>query len=595
MYVPAPPPPASDDALLRDFLAPAQVQDDALLTSFLGVPGPPNPPPSDDVAVLDSFLASRNDVQDDVAIADVMHGPPPPPNPSPPPWPALPATMQTLPPDLLTPRVLAPSLRQRRQDESSRHLRSRSYPTLFVVQEEAADTARTEDDILLKAILDDALDPIPGQYAGPCKTSPSIVGHPGHPPTPHRVQESRDDVALARILASPRQKSGPKSGALTRLLQSIDRTGRTASDDDALLSALGWSSARTSSRARRDDLSHVLESLTPSNKDDRALAKALGQPPPAPKLPRSILLSIVADMISQRIAKSKAAHAEVFAGGRGRGARLDQLCRPVGLTLANDGSVMVADCGNCRVLKFSGPATVSAVLGGTGTHAWFSPIDVTFSEAGTGAVLVTAGSGVHLGTFQDQSLTLIADGCLPSGLALQHDGSLLFADAYDHCVVQCVWKGGALRRIVAGAASGQAAVGQDLTRLHRPFGIATQADGTIFIADSGNHRIMRWTPGSSSGEIVAGGRGRGRGLHQLNYPRGLVLDFNGDLLVADTFNHRIVRWRLGATTGELVFGGHGHGPQLDQLNRPTALELLRSTRQVLIADSGNHRILSVNL
>ncbi|CAE7400562.1 trim71 [Symbiodinium sp. CCMP2592] len=612
MYAPAPPPPAADDALLRDFLAPSpvqQVQDDALLTSFLG-DSQPKAPPSDDL-VLESFFSTT-----------APPAPPGPPNPPPPPSnfavslppgppppyapyaPCAPCpsldTLRTLPPDTTSAsdfwapmRILAPSFRQRRQDESSRHLRSRSSPTLFSVQEEA-DMARTEDDRLLKAILDDALDPIPGQWAGPCRTSSSIARHP---PTPQRFQESRDDVALSHILASPRPKSGQKSAALTRLLQSIDRTGRTASDDDALLSALGWSSARTSSRAeraRREDLSHVLESLTPSAKDDVALAKALGQPPPAPKLPRSILLSLVADMISNKMAKRRASNAEVFAGGRGRGARLDQLCRPVGLTVANDGSVFVADCGNCRLLKYSGPATVSAVLGGPSTHSWFSPIDVTFSEAGMGSVIVTAGSGVHLGSFQDQTLTLIADGCLPSGIALQQDGSLLFADAYDHCIVQCVWKGGALRRIVAGAASNQAAVGQDLSRLHRPFGIVTQADGAVFIADSGNHRIMKWMPGSSRGELVAGGNGRGRELNQLNYPRGITLDFNGDLLVADTFNHRILRWRQGASTGELVFG-RDHGPKLDQLNRPTAVELLRSTRQLLIADSGNHRILSVNL
>ena len=592
MAAPTPPPPANDDTLLRDFLAPPpQVQDDALLTSFFASPIPPRPPPSD-VAVVDAFFASRNEVnRDDAAVAAAMGPPPPPPSPSPPPRPSGDTsliTMQTLPPDGLVPRILAPSLRQRRQDESSRHLRSRSHPSLFVVQEDAAETARTEDDILLKAILDDALEPIPGQWAGPCRTSSSAVGRP---PSPQRLQESRDDVALARILASP-QRSGPKSGALTRLLQSVDKTGRTASDDDALLSALG-SSARTSSRARRDDLSHLLEAMTPSA-DDLALAKALGQPP-APKLPRSILLSMVADVISQRAAKSEASRAEVFAGGRGRGLRLDQLCRPVGLTVANDGSVLVADCGNCRVLKFSGPANVSAVLGGSRTHGWFHPIDVAFSEAGKGSVLVTAGNGVHLGSFHEQSLTLIADGCLPSGLALQHEGSLLFADAYDHCVVQCVWRGGAARRIVAGAASGQAAVGQDLTRLHRPFGIAAQADGAIYVADSGNHRIVRWMPGAGRGELIAGGRGRGHGLEQLNYPRGLVVDFNGDVLVADTFNHRIVRWRPGAGAGQLVFGGRGHGPQLDQLNRPTALALLRSTRQLLIADSGNHRVLSLSL
>lgn len=141
--------------------------------------------------------------------------------------------------------------------------------------------------------------------------------------------------------------------------------------------------------------------------------------------------------------------------------------------------------------------------------------------------------------------------------------------------------------------------GSELDQLHRPFGIALDHEGALLIADSGNHRILRWLPGARVGEVVAGGNGRGEGLEQLSYPRGVVAEASGSILVADTFNHRVVRWKQGATKGEIVFGGNGHGPRLDQLIRPAALAISIAQKgaddKLFIADAGNHRVLRIGL
>ncbi|CAF4338070.1 unnamed protein product, partial [Adineta steineri] len=50
---------------------------------------------------------------------------------------------------------------------------------------------------------------------------------------------------------------------------------------------------------------------------------------------------------------------------------------------------------------------------------------------------------------------------------------------------------------------------------------------------------------------VAGGHGRGNQLNQLNQPRGIYVDDDDhSIYIADTGNHRIVRWELGASNGE---------------------------------------------
>lgn len=246
----------------------------------------------------------------------------------------------------------------------------------------------------------------------------------------------------------------------------------------------------------------------------------------------------------------------------------------------------MADCGNRRVVRV-GPEV--EVFG----EGWPNPIDVVFAETAAGScLLVSAGNGVHLLDPETKSFDVVAEGCLPAGLALEASGSLLFADAYDHCVVRCAWRsGGASRKVVAGGAGGRE------TRLQRPFAVALDLDGSLLVCDSGQHRILRFQRSgdtyAATGEVICGGE-HGKGLHQLSYPRGLALEpGSGALLIADTFNHRLLRWRRGQRQGELLFGRRGQ--QLDQLNRPTAVAFCRKRQRLLVADSGNHRILSVPL
>jgi hypothetical protein len=84
---------------------------------------------------------------------------------------------------------------------------------------------------------------------------------------------------------------------------------------------------------------------------------------------------------------------------------------------------------------------------------------------------------------------------------------------------------------------------------------------------------MRWLPGATQGEIVAGGHGGGNGLHQLRHPWGIAVDGEGAVLVADTGNHRVMRWLPGATQGEIVAGGNGAGSGMHQFNICTTLAL----------------------
>mmetsp|Transcript_33791 Transcript_33791/g.105387 ORF Transcript_33791/g.105387 Transcript_33791/m.105387 type:complete len:186 (-) Transcript_33791:78-635(-) len=123
-----------------------------------------------------------------------------------------------------------------------------------------------------------------------------------------------------------------------------------------------------------------------------------------------------------------------------------------------------------------------------------------------------------------------------------------------------------------------------------PSALALDSDGWLLIADTRNHRIMRWPPGATMGEVFAGGNGEGSGLHQLHLPEGVAVDASGAVLIADTRNQRVLRWLPGSKTGEVCVGGDGAGHGFGQLDWPTRVSVDPSGL-IFVADCQNHRVI----
>ena len=120
-------------------------------------------------------------------------------------------------------------------------------------------------------------------------------------------------------------------------------------------------------------------------------------------------------------------------------------------------------------------------------------------------------------------------------------------------------------------------------------GISVDNNGSVYVVDSGNHRMMKWAPGALVGSIVAGGNGYGNAANQLASPSGLFLEV-GTLTVwiADTNNHRIVKWSS-PSVGVVVCGSYGSGS--NHFNYPSDLFVDVNTSNTLyVADTYNHRI-----
>jgi len=100
---------------------------------------------------------------------------------------------------------------------------------------------------------------------------------------------------------------------------------------------------------------------------------------------------------------------------------------------------------------------------------------------------------------------------------------------------------------------GQDGKGEGDQQLHEPWGLFLDANGYLYVSEHKNNRVIRLHPDiPNSRTVVAGGNGKGYNKYQLNHPAGIFVDIDGSLFVADFGNNRIMKWPQGAEEGQVV-------------------------------------------
>lgn len=168
----------------------------------------------------------------------------------------------------------------------------------------------------------------------------------------------------------------------------------------------------------------------------------------------------------------------------------------------------------------------------------------------------------------------------PRGVAVDRHGNVLVADTLNHRVVRYAPNGRVLS-VIGGPGDG---VGQFATR-DSPQGVAVGPDGNVYVADTWHERIDVFSP---TGRLLRswGGGQIGSAPGQFYGPRSLSVGRDGRVYVADTGNKRI---QVFSAAGKYVESIGGPGSGAGQFNEPSSVAVAPNG-DVFVADFWNRRI-----
>ncbi len=253
-------------------------------------------------------------------------------------------------------------------------------------------------------------------------------------------------------------------------------------------------------------------------------------------------------------------------------------------------AVLTDSTGYNYVLGLSGVGNAPAVAIGPGTISTY---------AGTGSA----------GWSGDGSASASAQLSGPGGAALDVAGNLYIADTANNVVrrVDALTKN--ISTVAGTNISGYSGDGglPTAAQLNAPTDVAIDPSGNIYIAEAGNHVVREISFQSGLIKTVAGNNTLGFGgdgglapAASLDAPSGIATDANGNLYIADTQNHRVrvVNAATGiistfAGTGAPGYSGDGESPTAATLNLPSGIAV-DLAGNVYIADTGNNVIRKVS-
>jgi hypothetical protein len=264
-------------------------------------------------------------------------------------------------------------------------------------------------------------------------------------------------------------------------------------------------------------------------------------------------------------------------GGDGGPASSALLDYPYGVAVDGSGNLFIADSFNNRIRE-----VVQA----------------------TGNIITVAGTGAT-GFSGDGGAATAAQLNDPTSVAIDSSGNLFIADFGNHRIREVVKATGIITTFAGnGSTTDSNDGGYPLAAgIASPWGVAVDGSGNVFIADYSTNRVREVQKATGTILTLAGngtagftGDGGYAGNAELYGPRGVAVDASGNLYIADTNNQR-VREVVQATgniitvagNGNFGYSGDGGAATSAQLYYPEAVAV-DGSGNVFIADSSNHRI-----
>lgn len=184
----------------------------------------------------------------------------------------------------------------------------------------------------------------------------------------------------------------------------------------------------------------------------------------------------------------------------------------------------------------------------------------------------------------------------PFGVVLDRAGNLYVADGGDNNRIRKIGLDG-VSHTWAGAVEGYAEGAGEAASFNTPSGLAIDAAGNVYVADTGNNAIRKITPDGKvstlAGDGLAGGEDGKGAAARFNGPVGVAVDAAGVVYVSDTYNDRIRRIAPNGEVTTIAGGrraGQADGPAAQALfAAPTGLAVA-ANGDLYIADTGNNAL-----
>ena len=332
------------------------------------------------------------------------------------------------------------------------------------------------------------------------------------------------------------------------------------------------------------------------------------------------------------------------------------LATPMDVTVDSAGNVFIADAGNNRVIRIPAGSKSAAQVWGQSDFVSNganrikpssinlpyqmaidysqSPFALYVSDVSNNRVLVwkdsvrfqsgdpadmvigqpnlrTSAPNVDSGATQKPTSTSLAG---PTGIAVDSNGTLYVADATNNRVLRYPRPAGQQGRITPDAVIGQTSFTTSnsaivsASSLNAPGGVAIGPNGDLFVADTGNNRVLEYAAGSGTGAAAIRVFGQANmnsslkpgqlSAQTLASPQGVYVDQASNLYVADSGANRVVVYsntQVAAASGDPAtyvlgqgsFSGSAGGTAL---KTPAGIGV-DSAGQIYVADAGNNRIL----
>ena len=248
---------------------------------------------------------------------------------------------------------------------------------------------------------------------------------------------------------------------------------------------------------------------------------------------------------------------------------------PSGVAVDASGNVYVADSLNNTIRKITSAGVVTTLAGTAGTFG---------STDGTGGVA----------RFSN-----------PYDVAVDESGNVYVADSGNNTIRKITSDGVVTTLAGTAGMSGSADGPGSAASFSNPYGLAVDASGNVYVADTGNETISNNTIRkiTSAGVVTtlagtAGISGSADGIGsaaRFNFPAGVAVDASGNVYVADLFNNTVRKITSVAVVTTLAGTGKGGPGSVDgagsaaRFNQPTGVAV-DASGNVYVADQANNTI-----